>query len=69
MAEGLIEAYAPNAPADTKDEAAIRLVGYLYEQAPTGVQSQNPIRHSGALPLLSPYASVAGASTRDAETA
>ena len=55
VAEGLIESFAPDAPDDVKDEAAIRLCGYLLEQAPTGVQSQNPIRHSGALPLLAPY--------------
>ena len=54
-ANSLIESYAPNAPEHVRDEAAIRLVGYLYEQAPTGNVSQSPIRHSGALPLLSPW--------------
>ena len=56
VAEELIETFAPDAPDSVKDEAAVRLVGYLIDQAPTGVQSQNPIRHSGALPLLAPYA-------------
>ena len=45
----------PDAPEHVRDEAAIRLVGYLYEQAPTGNVSQAPIRHSGALPLLAPW--------------
>ena len=56
VAEALIESFAPDAPDDVKNEAAIRLVGYLLDQAPTGMQSQNPIRHSGALSLLSPFA-------------
>ena len=54
-ANSLIESYAPDAPEHVRDEAAIRLVGYLYEQAPTGNVSQTPIRHSGALPLLAPW--------------
>ena len=54
-ANSLIESYAPAAPEHVRDEAAIRLVGYLYEQAPTGNVSQSPIRHSGALPLLAPW--------------
>ena len=60
-AVSLIDLYAPAAPEHVRDEAAIRLTGYLYELPPTsggspgGGISQSPIRHSGALPLLSPY--------------
>ena len=54
-ANSLIESYAPAAPEHVRDEAAIRLTGYLYEMAPTGNVSQSPIRHSGALPLLAPW--------------
>ena len=54
-AVSLVDLYAPAAPEHIRDEAAIRLTGYLYEMAPTGNVSQSPIRHSGALPLLSPY--------------
>ena len=68
VAQGLIEAFADGAPDDVKDEAAVRLVGYLIDQAPTGAQSQNPIRHSGALSLLSPYAEQKGASTEESSS-
>ena len=51
----LIDIYAPDAPAHVKDEAAIRLAGYLYDQSPTGSVSQNPFRHSGAMALLSKF--------------
>ena len=54
-AVSLVDLYAPAAPEHVRDEATIRLTGYLYEQAPTGNVSQSPIRHSGALPLLSPW--------------
>ena len=59
----MIESQASGAPEHVKDEAAIRLTGYLYEQTPTGNVSQNPLRHSGALALLSPYIVLTGAST------
>ena len=62
-AVSLIESQASGAPEHVKDEAAIRLTGYLYEQTPTGNVSQNPLRHSGALALLSPYIAFTGAST------
>ena len=62
-AVSLIESQASGAPEHVKDEAAIRLTGYLYEQVPTGNASQNPLRHSGALALLSPYIVFTGAST------
>ena len=54
-AVSLVDGYAPAAPEHVRDEAAIRLTGYLYEMAPTGNVSQSPIRHSGALPLLAPW--------------
>ena len=61
----LVDAFVGNGnvPDFVRDEAIVRLSGYLWEQAPTGSVSQNPIRHSGALSLLSPYAVFGGAST------
>ena len=57
VAESEIEGYAPAAPDDTKNEAAIRMVGYLLD-APTANPSRNvstpegAFRNSGAKPLL-----------------
>ena len=52
VANSEIEGYAPDAPQEVKNEAAIRFIGYLFEQSPTGNVSQSPMRHSGALALL-----------------
>ena len=57
VAESQIEAYATAAPDDTKNEAAIRMVGYLLD-APTANPSRNvstpegAFRNSGAKSLL-----------------
>ena len=58
VAEAIIELYADGAPDDIKNEAAIRIVGYLLN-APFANPSRNvsapegAFRNSGAKPLLS----------------
>ena len=60
VAESQIEAYATAAPDNTKNEAAIRMVGYLLD-APNVNPSRNvstpegAFRNSGAKALLSPW--------------
>ena len=60
VAESQIELYAPTADDDTKNEAAIRMVGYLLD-APTANPSRNvstpefAFRNSGAKGLLSSW--------------
>ncbi len=66
VAENQIELYAPTADDDTKNEAAIRMVGYLLD-APTANPSRNvstpesAFRNSGAKGLLSPWQDVVAA--------
>ena len=53
VAESIIEDYANvDCPDDVKNEAAIRIVGYLLD-APTGRSPQDAFTHSGAKSLLS----------------
>ena len=53
VAESIIEDYAnDDCPDDVKNEAAIRIVGYLLD-APTGRTPQDAFTHSGAKSLLS----------------
>ena len=53
VAESMIERYANGAPSDVKDEAAVLMVGHLYEM-PIGQRSHaNAMRQSGAMSLLS----------------
>ena len=60
VATAQIELYAPDADDDTKNEAAVRMVGYLLD-APTANPSRNvstpesAFRNSGAKGLLSPW--------------
>ena len=56
VAESEIDGYAFAAPDDTKDEAAIRMIGYLYDAPATALNNApqaNPFRFSGAMALLS----------------
>ena len=53
VAESEIEGYAAGAPNNTKDEAAILYVGYLYDAPPLGSRQANVFRLSGAMSLLS----------------
>ena len=58
-AEALVEKQAPSAPADIKDEAIIRVAGYLYDM-PTAAQGDRYAfawRSSGAAGLVAPWTS------------
>ena len=66
VAVALVEDYAPGAPSEVQDEAALRCCGWLVEQPRAAVRSErqgdietefNPsslsaLRHSGAMGLL-----------------
>ena len=68
-AKAHVERYAPGAPEDVQNEAAIRAVGYLLEQPAAArrsseigehkeafaVSNVNPLYHSGAAGLLAPW--------------
>ena len=54
VATAHIEEYAPDAPADVQNEAAIRFVGHLLD-APPGRTPQSSFSHSGAKALLAPW--------------
>ena len=61
--EALIEDYANAAPDDVKNEAAIRMVGYLYDAPPANPSRnistpESSFRNSGALALLSRWHSL-----------
>ena len=60
VAMAIVEREAPSAPAVLKDEACIRLAGYLYDmpQAYRGAAFANSFRNSGAQHLLQPYRAV-----------
>ena len=65
VAEAMIEQYADDAPTAVKDEAAVLMVGHLYEM-PIGQRNHgNAMRQSGAMSLLafwrSPTSAVVGA--------
>ena len=59
-AEERIEREAPEAPQATKNRAAIRFIGYLYEAPPVNPSRnistpESAFRNSGARDLLSPW--------------
>ena len=71
VATEAVEAYAPEGPDETHNEAAIRMAGWLYAHPPDGLTENqvgdvrarfsggsmlSPLRFSGAMALLSPYA-------------
>ena len=63
VAESFIEDYANAAPDDVKNEAAIRMVGYLYDAPPANPSRnvstpESSFRNSGALALLSRWHSL-----------
>ena len=65
----LVERYAPGAPDAIRDEAVIRVAGYLQESPPAPIRSErtgeiatgyhrdslSALRHSGAMAILSPW--------------
>lgn len=68
VAREMVDRYAPNAPDEVSNEAAIRCAGYLTVapdnvvqqsagplQASYAVSRQSTLRHSGAMSLLAPY--------------
>ena len=54
VARDRIDGYAPLAPQETQNEAAVRLIGYYFDRP----ESVDPFRSSGALALLHPYHSL-----------
>ena len=61
VAESRIDLYAPEAPDDTKDEAAIRMIGYLYDAPPVSRNPGMAFVLSGARELLSSWHDLAAA--------
>jgi len=57
VAMAIVDREAPNAPQVLKDEACIRIAGYLFDmpQAHRGAAFANVFRNSGAQHLLAPY--------------
>ena len=55
VAGTVVAEYAPSAPDDVKDEATIRVAGWLYDSDPADSRGTNPLRASGAMAILSPY--------------
>ena len=57
VATDLVRKFAPLAPDSVANEAAIRIVGYLYDQpyASRGVYYADAVRNSGAQSLLVPW--------------
>ena len=53
----IVERYAPDAPPEIKDEAAIRIAAYLFDAppAPSGHGHANALTNSGAGALLSSW--------------
>ena len=53
----MVNKYAPLAPSTAKNEAAIRVSGYVYDQgtATRGSAYGNAMRNSGATAILSPW--------------
>ena len=64
VAESRIDQYAPNADDDTKNEAAIVMIGYLYDMPPVQRSPVNAFINSGAraccLPMRTSYSAVVG---------
>ena len=60
---------ASDAPESVKDEACIRMVGYLYDQPTTGRRDSyaNAWRNSGAAALLAPWVSHRAAEKSESE--
>ena len=54
----LVSNYAAAAPEHIRDEAIIRVAGFLYDSPAETTRGQNPLRASGAQALLSPWHSV-----------
>ena len=55
VASALVESWAPTAPEDVKDEGALRLVAFLYDQDPSLPRASEPMLASGAAAVLGPW--------------
>lgn len=57
VSQAIVEVTAPGAPEPVKDEAAVRIAGYLFDQPNAGarVNYASASRNSGALSLLSKW--------------
>ena len=55
-ARELVTKYAPDAPSDVQNEAAIRCGAYLYDSDPADARAvRSPLPLSGAAAILSPW--------------
>lgn len=68
LASSWVNDYAPNAPSWIQNEAAIQLIGYLYDRpsASKGLGYANALRNSGAAALLAPYRTIRAGAAVDA---
>ena len=56
VAAAMVEGFAPNAPVEVQNEAALRLIGWMYDNDPaTARAGQNPMKLSGAASILAPW--------------
>ena len=55
VASALVESWAPTAPEAVKDEGALRLVAFLYDQDPALPRASEPMLASGAAAVLGPW--------------
>ena len=67
-ATAMVQKHAPDAPDAIHNEAAVRIVGYLFDapQSPGGAMYANAGRNSGAWALLLPYRVHRAGTTADA---
>lgn len=57
VASALVEERAPGAPQEVQNQAALRLIGWMYDSDPAQIRyGANPMLHSGAGSLLGPWA-------------
>ena len=65
----IVEKTAPNAPEDVRDQATVRLVGYLLDapNTPAGIALADALTNSGAYSLLFPWKEARAASFGEAE--
>ena len=54
----LVNEYAGGAPEDVRDEASIRVAGFMYDSPGQDTRGQNPLRASGAQALLASWHTV-----------
>ena len=61
VAATVADTYAPNAPCAIRDEAAVRVAGWLYDRPPEAhTRGHSAILQSGAQSLLAPWRDIGG---------